>query len=59
MPPVKNFAKEFSDGLLFEKLFNVLFDERIDCKLRPSALAEDRLLNWNKINSVICFNYLQ
>ena len=36
-----------------------MFDEKIDCKLVPSALVETRLLNWNRINSIICFNYLQ
>jgi len=47
-----------------------MYDEKIDCRLRPSALVEDRLLNWNRINckyvlhlhldiAMICFNYLQ
>ena len=65
-PPVKNFAKEFSDGrksytisltiflkshiVRFQDLFNAMYDEKIDCKLKPSALVEDRLLNWNRIN---------
>ena len=57
-PPVRNFAKEFADGILFERLFNIMYDEKIDCKLGQSALVEDRLLNWNRINCVICFNYL-
>lgn len=34
----------------FQQLFNVLYDERIDCKLEKSALLEQRMLNWNKIN---------
>ena len=58
-PPVRKFAPEFADGILFQLLFNLMYDEKIDCKLRPSALVEDRLLNWNRINSIICFNYLQ
>ena len=70
-PPVKNFGKEFSDGskfsfspnifllVLFQLLFNLMYDEKIDCHLRQSALLEDRLLNWSRINSIICFNYLQ
>ena len=58
IPPVTHFAKEFSDGIMFQHVFNLMFDEKIDCKLGPSALEEDRLLNWNRINSVICFNYL-
>ena len=36
-----------------------MFDEHIDCKLKPSELIEDRVLNWNRINLSICFNYLQ
>lgn len=36
-----------------------MYDERIDCKLKPSALVEDRILNWSRINSQICFNFLQ
>lgn len=58
-PPVKKFATEFSDGILFQLLFNLMYDEHINCNLKPSALVEDRLLNWNRINSMICFNYLQ
>ena len=57
-PPIKSFAKEFADGVLFQLLFNLVYDEKIDCKLRQSALIEDRLLNWSRINSMICFNYL-
>ena len=48
-----------TDGILFQLLFNLMYDEHINCKLKPSALVEDRLLNWNRINSMICFNYLQ
>ena len=58
-PPVKKFAMEFSDGIIFQTVFNIMFDEKIDCKLRPSALVEDRILNWSRINQQICFNYLQ
>ena len=58
-PPVRHFGKEFADGSRFQLLFNLMYDEKIDCKLFPSALVEDRLLNWNRINSIICFNYLQ
>ena len=36
-----------------------MYDEKIDCHLGQSALIEDRLLNWSRINSQICFNYLQ
>ena len=58
IPKVKNFSKEFSDGILFEVLFNILYDERINCYLKETALVEQRVLNWNRINASICFNYL-
>ena len=51
LPPVKNFAKEFADGIAFQAVFNILFDEKMDCKLIQSELLDDRLLNWNRINS--------
>ena len=57
-PPVTKVGEGFADGTLFQLLFNLVYDEQIDCKLRTSALVEDRLLNWNRINSNICFNYL-
>lgn len=59
---------------MFLKVFNAMFDEKIDCHLKASNLAEERLLNWNRINrkspilvsfthslclEIICFNYLQ
>ena len=44
---------------LFQTFFNILYEEKIDCKLVTSALVDDRMLNWNRINAVICFNYLQ
>ena len=58
-PPVKKFAPEFADGILFERLFNVMYDEKINCRLSSSVIFEDRLLNWSRINQQICFNYLQ
>jgi hypothetical protein len=58
-PPVRNFAKEFADGILFMQLFNIMYDEKIDCRLVASNIVEDRILNWSRINSTICFNYLQ
>ena len=84
LPKVKNFPLEFSDGsklqgllcpifklglVKFQQLFNILYDENVDCKLEKSNLAEQRTLNWNKINgeisrifnktlAQICFNYL-
>ena len=50
MPPIKKFASEFADGILFEKLFNLIYDEKINMRLQPSNLMEERLLNWSKIN---------
>jgi hypothetical protein len=32
-PPVLNFAKEFADGIIFQRIFNIMFDESIDCRL--------------------------
>ena len=58
-PPVKSFAKEFADGILFQLLFNLVYDEKIDCKIKATGVPEDKLLNWNRINTNICFNYLQ
>jgi len=57
-PPVKNFAAEFSDGILFERLYNLVYDEKINCKLQTSGDPNIRILNWNRINSMICFNML-
>tara|TARA_B110000285_G_C15055706_1_gene579444 strand:- start:343 stop:717 length:375 start_codon:yes stop_codon:yes gene_type:complete len=61
---VKNLAQDFSDGFLFQELFNILYDEKIDCCLagnkdgpNPNLPYETRVLNWNKINAGICFNY--
>ena len=66
IPAVKNFAKEFSDGgkqliilnlililplALFVKLFNILYEAKVDCHLSKSILYEDKLLNWNRINA--------
>jgi hypothetical protein len=63
---VKNLAQDFSDGFLFQELFNILYDEKIDCCLtgnkdgpNPNLPYETRVLNWNKINAGICFNYFQ
>ena len=30
---VKNLAMDFSDGFLFQELFNILYDEKLDCCL--------------------------
>ena len=40
-------------------MFNILYDENINCRIVKSALVEDKLLNWNRLNAQICFNYLQ
>jgi len=39
-PTVTEFAKEFSDGILYEKLFNSLFDEELNCNLVKSELED-------------------
>jgi hypothetical protein len=36
-----------------------MYDEKIDCRLIPSSNVDDRIANWNRINSKICINYLQ
>lgn len=58
-PPVTNFAKEFSDGIKFQLLFNLMYDEKINCQLSTSNDPKSRMINWSKINSLICFTYLQ
>ena len=58
MPKVTKFAEAFADGILFEKLFNFIYDEKLNCHLKPSNDPADRLLNWSRINQVIFFNYL-
>ena len=63
---IKNLPQDFSDGFLFVELFNILYDENIDCCLEgvkdgPNFKLpyETKCLNWNKINAAICFNYFQ
>ena len=63
---VKDLPMDFSDGFLFLELFNILYDEKVDCKLEgcqngPNHKTpyEIKVLNWNKINAAICFNYFQ
>ena len=58
-PRVKKFAKEFADGRRFLELFNLLFDESVKIPFSADVTLEDKLQNWNKINAVVCFNYLQ
>ena len=41
---------EFVDVTLFDRLFNLIYDEKINMRLQPSNLMEERLLNWSKIN---------
>ena len=59
VPQISSLSQQFSDGHLFLKLFNILFDESVDLKLSTDASLEARINNWNKINCVICFNYFQ
>ena len=50
LPKVTNFAQEFSDGELFLKLFNILYEENINCRLVKSTVLDEKILNWNRIN---------
>jgi hypothetical protein len=63
---VTHLAMDFSDGFLFQELFNILYDEKLDCCLEGVKSApnskipyEQKVGNWNKINAGICFNYFQ
>ena len=49
----------YSCAALFQKLFNILYEEKIDCRLSTNIALEEKMLNWNRINVTICFNYLQ
>ena len=40
-------------------MFNILYEENVNCHLSKSVILEDKMLNWNRINATICFNYLQ
>jgi hypothetical protein len=47
-------------------LFNILYDEKINCCLvgvsdgpNPNLNFDERVRNWNKINAGICYNYFQ
>ena len=46
-------------AVLFQALFNILWEESVDCRLVTIKGTQDKMLNWNRINAVICFNYLQ
>lgn len=59
LPKVNKLAQDFSDGALFLRLFNVLFDENVRINLVTNGTVDDKVQNWNKINVVICFNHLQ
>ena len=40
-------------------MFNILYEENINCRIVKSTLVDDKMLNWNRLNAQICFNYLQ
>lgn len=48
--PVKNFAAEFADGTRFQRLFNLIFDEQLDCGIEKSDYESENFENWKKIN---------
>ena len=43
----------------FLLLFNLLFDEKMSLPFTDSPDPSAKIMNWNKINAMICFNYLQ
>jgi len=54
------YSRAFKRSLvLFQALFNYLFDSRVDLKLQTGESIDLRTQNWNKINASICFNFLQ
>ena len=55
----KRLYHNFLGLVLFVRLFNTLFDETYDLKLSTAESVDAKTSNWNKINAVICFNYLQ
>ncbi len=47
---VKDLPMDFSDGFLFLELFNILYDEKIDCKLEDAFKDKDnRGFAWNNL----------
>ena len=34
-------------------------EESVNCHLSKSQVYDEKLLNWNRINATICFNYFQ
>ena len=34
-------------------------EESVNCHLSKSQVYEEKLLNWNRINATVCFNYFQ
>ena len=56
---LNTFVLSFASIVLFLALFNYLFDEKVDLKLTASDILTTKLQNWNRINAVICFNFLQ
>ena len=56
---LNTFILSFAYIVLFLALFNYLFDEKVDLKLTASDILTTKLQNWNRINAVICFNFLQ
>ena len=37
-------------SVLFQKLFNILYEENINCRLSTKNSIEEKTLNWNRIN---------
>jgi len=54
MKQVPNFPMEFSNGIKFQELVNILFGTSINLKLDNTSVWDDKLSNWTKINTKIC-----
>lgn len=59
LPQVQNLNDEWADGILYQRLFNLVYNERIDCNLTASTDYEVRLTNWSRINQLWFISYLQ
>ena len=44
---------------LYLLLFNLCFDQNMNLPFTTNPDPEAKIHNWNKINAMICFNYLQ
>ena len=47
---IQNFAGEFTDATKFQRLFNIMFDEKLDCGIQATDIESECVENWRKIN---------